>query len=106
MRTESKKTYGVGLVALLGLGIVGYCQWNVAAAQDTPPTAPGDPAARLQAGRPGRMSMMADGGGAIAASGDSVYVLKGSTVYQLKAADLSVVTQKDLPAGGRGGAAP
>jgi len=45
---------------------------------------------------------MMRGPAALAASGDYVYVLRGSTLYQLKSADLSVVTQKDLPAGAAG----
>ncbi len=39
---------------------------------------------------------------AIAASGDFVYVLQGSTLYQLRLADMSVVTQRDLPWPGSG----
>jgi hypothetical protein len=34
---------------------------------------------------------------AIAAGGDYVYVLQGPTLYQLRLADMSLVTQKDLP---------
>ena len=43
--------------------------------------------------------MASSGAAAIAASGEYVYVLRGNTVYQMKTSDLTVVTQKDLPAG-------
>jgi hypothetical protein len=80
-------TYGLTLIALLGMAFAGWTHIAPASAQNDaqPPPPP-----------PGGMRMFR-GLGTIAASGDFVYVLRGDTLYQLKAADLSVAAQKDLP---------
>ncbi|HZO88692.1 MAG TPA: hypothetical protein VFB38_10175 [Chthonomonadaceae bacterium] len=91
MRTQRGLPYGLTLIALLGLAFTGWTHSNPASAQGdaNPPAAPGQPPP------PG---MMPGGPATLAASGDFVYVLRGNTLYKMKADDLSLVTQKDLPA--------
>lgn len=92
MRTQRGLTYGLTMIALLGMAFTGWTHLAPASAQNdanqTPPPPP----------PPG--GMMFHGPATIAASGDFVYVLRGGTLYQLKAADLSIAAQKDLPAAG------
>jgi len=90
MRIQRGLPYGLTLIALLGLAFAGWTHTSPASAQDQP--APPPPP-------PGGMMMM-HGPATVAASGDFVYVLRGNTLYQMKAADLSLVTQKDLPVPG------
>lgn len=97
MRTQSGLPYGLTVIALLGLALFGWTHSTPASAQDD--AKPAAPAIAAPAG-----PMILAGPPAISASGDYVYILRGNTLFQLKAADLSVVTQKDLPA--PGGAAP
>src|SRR5260221_14012054 len=92
MRTQRGLSYGLTLTALLGLALFGWTH-------NTPASAEGD------ANKPAPGPPMHSGPATIAASGDYVYVLRGGTLYQLKSADLSLVTQQDLPpprAGGTG----
>jgi hypothetical protein len=100
MRNERGLLYGLTFTGLLGLTLFGWTHMAPASAQGDAP-APG--------GGRGGQRMFMGGMTAVAASGDFVYVLRGNTLYQMKSADLSVVTQKDLPApggGAGGGAAP
>lgn len=93
MRTQRTVPTGMALIALLGLAFTGWTFIRPASAQDDKPNTPPPP-------------MMGRWGGpaAIAASGDYVYVLRGNTLFQMKTADLSVVTQKDLPSPAPAGA--
>jgi len=92
MRTQRGFLYGLTVTALFGAALAGWIHNAPASAQDQPPPPGG------QGPGGGRMRMM--GGASLAASGDYVYVLRGNTVYQMKSSDLSLVTQKDLPAPG------
>ncbi len=88
MRTQRGITYGLVVTILFVLALAGWTRSTPAAGQADPAAAqppPGPP-------------MMRGGPAAIATSGDYVYVLRGNTLFQMKASDLSVVTQKDLPA--------
>jgi hypothetical protein len=93
MLTKRNLALGLGMTGLLSLSFLGWIRSTPATAQDP-----------AQPPRPGRMMM--GGPASIAASGDYVYVLRGNTLYQFKSADLSAVTQKNLPApqGGPGAA--
>ena len=92
MRTQRGITYGLVVTILFVLALFGWTHTTPASGQNEPaaPAAPQPP--------PGPPRFMMGGPAAIAASGDYVYVLRGGTLYQMKASDLSVVTQKDLPA--------
>lgn len=96
MRTESRMPFGLTLITLLGLAFTGWTLSRPALAQDN--NAPQPP--------PGGRRMMMGGPASLAAAGDFVYVLRGNTVYQMRATDLSLVTQKDLPAPSAPGAPP
>jgi hypothetical protein len=91
MLSKRNLALGLGVTGLLSLSFLGWIHSNPASAQD--------PAQPRQNRGPG-------GPAAIAASGDFVYILRGNTVYQMKSADLSLVTQKDLPAPAAPGAGP
>ncbi|HZP83121.1 MAG TPA: hypothetical protein VFB21_15880 [Chthonomonadaceae bacterium] len=96
MRTQRGLPYGLTLIALLGLAFAGWTHSNPASAQaDANNPAP-----------PHGGMMMHGGPASLAATGDFVYVLRGNTLYKMKADDLSLVTQKDLPAPGAEAAAP
>lgn len=88
MRSQRGLAYGLALTTALGLALTGWTRLTPASAQDD--------AAKPQP--PPGGGRMFSGPASVAASGDFVYVLRGGTLYQMKASDLSVVTQKDLPA--------
>ena len=92
MQARRGLPYGLALVALAILAILGWTRTTPASAQQEAPPAfpPGGPP------RTGRPMMM--GPASIAAAGSYVYVLRGNTIYQLNANDLSVNNQKALPA--------
>ena len=94
MRNERGLLYGLTFTGLIGLTLFGWTHMAPASAQDPP--APGG-------GGRGGQRMFMGGGASVAASGDFVYVLRGNTLFQMKNSDLSLVTQKDLPAPGGGG---
>ncbi|MCW3100546.1 MAG: hypothetical protein JWL77_6164 [Chthonomonadaceae bacterium] len=96
MRSQRGLAYGLALTTALCLALAGWTRLTPASAQNDPAGAQQPP--------PG--ARMGAGGASIAASGDFVYILRGPTLYQLKAADLSVVTQKTLPAPAAPGAPP
>jgi hypothetical protein len=98
MRTQRNLTFTAALTAALGLAFAGWTHITPARAQNDP-AAPAD-----LAQQPGGRMMMRPPA-TLAASGDFVYVLRGNTLYQMKSSDLSLVTQKDLPAPGVPGAA-
>ena len=88
MRSQRGVAYGLALTTALGLAIFGWTRLTPARADDDAAKAPQPPAGQH----------MLSGPATVAASGDFVYVVRGNTLYQMKAADLSLVTQKDLPA--------
>ena len=90
MQDHNKLPYGLTLIAVSVLGLMGWMRLTPASAQGDP-NAPAQPPPR-----PGRMMM--GGGASVAASGDYVYVVRGATLFQFKSSDLSLVTQKDIPA--------
>jgi len=90
MQTRRGLPYGLALVALAVLAIMGWMRTTPASAQQEPPPLPGGPP------RMGRPMMM--GPASIAAAGNYVYVLRGNTIYQLNASDLAVNNSKTLPA--------
>src|SRR5579859_2787658 len=90
MRTQRGITYGLIVTILFVLALSGWTR-------STPASGQNDPAAPAAQPPPGPPRFMG-GPAAIAASGDYGDVLRGGTLYQMKASDLSVVTQKDLPA--------
>jgi hypothetical protein len=99
MRTQRGLTFTVALTAALGLAFAGWTHITPASAQDDATktaTTQNDPAP----GGQGAGRMMRGGPASLAAAGDYVYVLRGNTLYQMKSSDLSIVTQKDLPAAG------
>lgn len=100
MRTQRNLTFTAALTAALGLAFAGWTHLTPAHAQNdaAAPAGQADPAQQ-----PGGRMMMR-GPATLAAAGDYVYVLRGNTLYQMKSSDLSLVTQKDLPAPGAPGA--
>ena len=93
MQTRRGLPYGLALVALAVLAIMGWIRTTPASAQQEPPPP-------IPPGGPPRMRPMMMGPASIAAAGNYVYVLRGNTLYQLSASDLSVTNQKALPAPG------
>jgi hypothetical protein len=98
MRTQRNLTFTAALTAALGLAFAGWTHLSPARAQ-ADGAAPAGQAPDPGQGPGGRMMGMR-GPASLAASGDYVYVLRGNTLYQMKSSDLSLVTQKDLPAPG------
>lgn len=79
-------------LGLLTLGLTAGTFLRPALAQNDPAN-PNQPPPDAPRGR-----MIMGGPTSVAASGDYVYIVRGNTLYQMKASDLSLVTQKELPA--------
>lgn len=86
--------YGLALVALAVLAILGWMRATPAAAQQKIPPLSGQTSSPIQVGPPRSGFPLMVGPASIAAAGNFVYVLRGNTLYQLRATDLSVSNRK------------
>ena len=90
MEQKTKTAIALSFTLLSGLALFGWTHSTPVMAQEADTLKPGAISATPS-------KMMMEGGASLAASGDYLYVLRGNVVYQMKSADLSLVTQKELP---------
>ena len=112
MKTQVTASSVLGLLSLLGLATLGGIGTNSALAQGDPrphndDSGPmGGPGGRGPLPVPPEMRpgvgtgqmLMAFGPANVAVNNSFVYVLRGTTLYQMRATDLTLVTQRELPA--------